>query len=88
MSGFKGNSIGYSLFPNPAADFITITVENQLLTNCEISLLNLQGRLVFAAKAQNPDQFTMDLSGLENGIYFVSVSDGQNKVMIRVVKQN
>lgn len=84
----QNNHNGFYLFPNPCVDFINLVSENHLLENCEINVTDLQGRIIFTAHPENDNQFTLNLSEIENGLYFISVFDGHLTTIIKIVKQN
>lgn len=62
----------WSIYPNPASDYISVNVKG------EVSIYDLCGKLVL----QNNDASRIDVSSLHNGIYFVKVGDTCNKLII------
>ncbi len=71
------------IFPNPVTDILTIQAQE---TISKISIFNQIGQLV---KEINPNlnNTQMDLSNLNNGIYFVKVEAGDNTNTKRIVKK-
>jgi len=57
------------IYPNPAADFINISSENEI---SEINIYNQSGHLVFNGSV-NSTQFQYRASGLKAGIYFFRI---------------
>jgi len=74
------NMLTINAFPNPATDFITVSIENyspnQLFT---LVLCDLQGRILFTEKV-NADKTQLNMSEYAQGVYFVKVIDNGNKV--------
>jgi plastocyanin len=62
----------FSIYPNPATEFVVIEKENSL--NCDIRLLDLTGKLIRSELNVQSPTFRMDLRELPNGIYFVEVN--------------
>jgi hypothetical protein len=68
------------IFPNPTHDFITLSVEKQLLGQ-PYSIFDNVGRIVSIGKL-NSTQSTVDLTSFENGIYFIQVGDNTKRIKI------
>jgi hypothetical protein len=68
------NPSSFTVFPNPAHDKITIDF-NKNTSPCNIYIVNSSGQIVYDEKGNNtcPGSKSIDLSSLENGIYFVNV---------------
>jgi hypothetical protein len=63
-----------TIFPNPAKDFVTITLQKPLSSNSQIKITDATGRLVisrFAAAAQN--NFNIAVNKLPAGRYIISI---------------
>ncbi len=96
-SGFIGNEIEerssasahkhLMLFPNHAADQITVRLGDSLFDYQTVVLTNMQGeRLEFFATEIVDNQFTVDISGLNQGIYLVTVIQDNYQESIKFVK--
>lgn len=68
----------FSLHPNPANDFIELTIEKP---TGEYQLIDAQGRLIRTEKIISSTQ-QIDLKGIQSGIYFVEI-DGNVKRFIK-----
>lgn len=67
------------VYPNPAADFITINTGD--LKNIQVELFDISGRKLLQQNVVNSLQ-TLDVSGLSNGVYICVVTAG-NRVIKR-----
>ena len=74
----KGTKLNTELiiYPNPFNTNITFNSE----LNQTIEIINLIGSLVYSAKTEN-EKTEIDLSNLQNGIYFVKVGSVVNKII-------
>jgi hypothetical protein len=61
------SSIGLSIFPNPANEYITIS---GLQSNSNVAIFDVTGKMVLHNKANTPN-FTMNISELNRGIYIL-----------------
>lgn len=78
-TGISENEIGYSVFPNPATDNITVNVENFRTIN----IYNSCGQLV-----RSTNETSISVSDFEAGVYFVSVIFNNGNVNVqKIVKR-
>ncbi|MCB0787394.1 MAG: T9SS type A sorting domain-containing protein, partial [Flavobacteriales bacterium] len=75
---------GLAVFPNPAADELTVTMERPMQ---QVDLRHVDGRLVRSWSANGSTRSTLDLTGLARGVYLLTVHDGTGMHGVRVVKQ-
>tara|TARA_B110000858_G_scaffold6362_1_gene7008 strand:- start:412 stop:2271 length:1860 start_codon:yes stop_codon:yes gene_type:complete len=68
------------IFPNPAKDFLGITLENNLPS--ELTLMDVSGKVVLEKTFTNSSN--INLSNFNNGIYFLSISNNSKIVTKRV----
>lgn len=74
VSGISENSLeNVKVFPNPANDIIRLQIDDT--KNYTYSLVDQTGRIIL--DEANSINNTIDVSGIENGYYFVMVSDGK-----------
>ena len=69
-----------SLFPNPAADFVTIEAkgfENNIIE--KVNVLDALGKLVFSVQG-NSDKVQLFTSNLSSGMYMVQIETGDKKI--------
>jgi predicted acyl esterase len=64
------------LFPNPAADVVTVYMNNG--GEYDLKILNIDGSLIRSEKAFR-DNTNLDVSTLSQGIYFIELTDTETK---------
>ena len=94
ISGFTGiselsNNSQISVYPNPGNDYISVEVKGNLQKEIEMKILNTLGQAVLTQnfKPDNKNIFTINISGLDQGVYFLHViSDGKsfNKKILKI----
>ena len=72
------------LFPNPTNDFVEIQMENVSLQNSSVQIYNLNGQFVRDAQFSGK---RVDLSGIEAGLYFLSISNESQSFGARIIIQ-
>jgi hypothetical protein len=80
VSSLPGTADGIKVYPNPAADFITI--ETGKVGKFDYVICGLDGRLLLSGSINGPSS-TIDLSGILPGIYLLRVEGA----VIRLVKR-
>lgn len=76
------------VYPNPASDYLTIRLEKKLNSLAEISICDINGRIVYQT-AQNSNQtgeVQVPVTELKNGIYQVVIRQGEGVSNTRFVK--
>lgn len=72
-----------SIYPNPSIDVLTIETQ----TGKGIyQLLDITGKTLLQGSVTST-KFTLDISNLSSGVYFISVADGDKQVFGKVVKE-
>ena len=68
------------MYPNPANDILHISIDGQL---DDIEIYNIEGQLVREFDPQGANEFSADIEGLSQGVYFVHVWNkaGQQQVL-------
>ena len=81
-------SSGFSVFPVPAKDEITLQLESSQ-TTIDISISNIVGEVIHRQEvhlSKGVNQFTFDISDYTNGVYFLTINNGDKKGTQRLVK--
>lgn len=68
------------LFPNPAQDLCAIYLSGQWTDNVEVVIYDVQGKVVLSETQSNLN-FSIQTKDFANGLYFVELTDGTNKLM-------
>jgi PKD repeat protein len=80
-----------SMYPNPAHDAVNVIVNSTNEGNITLKLYDLLGsriRSIYEGKIYSGDNYyNVSLSGLPQGVYILSIYDGQNTVTEKLVKE-
>lgn len=79
----KDISLGLLVYPNPASDFIILTIKNYDIENLRLQLYNNNGDLLQDKKVEGSET-NIVMSNLFPAIYFLKVTD--NKKVIKTFK--
>ena len=79
--------INFSLYPNPAADYLMFYVESYTENNMKAELINDLGQLIYLQNFVQPSiSYNMDITILPAGLYFLKLSNetssSTEKVMV------
>ncbi|MEO5571097.1 MAG: T9SS type A sorting domain-containing protein, partial [Bacteroidia bacterium] len=89
ITQLPNTQLPFSIYPNPANDFINISFTLREEKNVSVEIYDLFGREVFEKELQTSNsklQTTLDVSFLSPAIYFIKVIvDGKSMVQ-KVVK--
>lgn len=85
VTSIEENSNQISLFPNPTADWITVSL-NQLNGSKQISIVNALGS-VKESKDVEGNEATFNVAAYANGVYFVKVKMKNSVRILRFVKR-
>lgn len=76
-TGFGGSDSNFRVYPVPANETVNIEIENPTKGIIAVSVLNQLGQVVKSTELTSDDpasRFILDVSGLNSGIYFLSVT--------------
>jgi hypothetical protein len=80
----------YSIFPNPIADKVSITIQKQNFNQAVFTIENILGQIVFNEQENNLNSNytkTIDLSFLSKGIYLLDVNIDRERTVKKIVKE-
>ena len=68
----------FSIFPNPASDYITVFSRN-ISSEFEVIIVDVSGKIVLRKTTQN--NASLDVSSLANGYYFIGSYSNNNRLI-------
>jgi subtilisin family serine protease len=81
---------GFAIWPNPANDIINFKVKALDSSKVFLSLVDVQGRLVYSSNRNNSGQFVegkIPTSNLQKGIYILNIKQNNSTISKKVVIQ-
>lgn len=87
MSKSTGLNKNVSILPNPTNGDVFVALALIEASNVSINVTNTLGQVIEQREVRNAqfENLTIDLSKFNNGIYFVTVSNGSEKMVKRIV---
>ena len=86
-SGIIELNPGVSVFPNPAKDVVTVTVNMPELDDVKVELMDMRGSRLQSINTGNVDVVDLDVNQLPAGIYMISVGSAENQTVQKLVLQ-
>ncbi len=77
-------AIDFGVHPNPTTGVVNVTLDGPLSGQTQLTLYDLQGRHILSQNAVGNAE-TLHLDHLQNGIYLLSVENGQRKTTKKIV---
>lgn len=74
-------------YPNPTNGLVNIRLNNPTLELGSIRVLNTLGQVVFELEHTNSTRIELDLSKETSGVYWIQVTNGDDKFIEKVIKQ-
>jgi hypothetical protein len=75
------------IYPNPTTGEINIQLPAELLDHeINISVMDINGKMVFTSVTIASALYRVDLGSFENGMYFITVTNGQSTYHKKVIK--
>lgn len=76
-----------SVFPTLTTDYVSVYGDDKLVASA-ITLINVEGKIMHVEMTKTADTtFQLKLSSLSTGIYFITISSGEQSKNFKVVKQ-
>jgi hypothetical protein len=79
------NSNTFNIFPNPTDTELSIS-SNKFYEDLSISLVDMNGRIVFTQKSALSNTFTINTSNLESGIYILNIKGDKLNYNTKIIK--
>ena len=77
----------FNIYPSPASGEVNISINSAEETLNEIIVINMLGQQVKTVKGNNVDYYSIDLSGMSKGIYFVKCNFASGSVTRKILLQ-
>jgi len=65
--------LSISLYPNPSSDYVKI-ISSDLSETAKINVFDVLGKLTFSDLTDDINNYSLDVSNLKSGIYFITIS--------------
>lgn len=65
--------LSISLYPNPSSDYVKI-ITSDLSETAKINVFDVLGKLTFSDLTDDINNYSLDVSNLKSGIYFITIS--------------
>ena len=82
---FDSETTIFSVSPNPANDFITVSNSENIFVNA-ISITDLNGRVVKQNSFSNLSNVQVNISDLSSGVYMINISSDKGSVTKKIIK--
>ena len=79
---FENGLADFSIYPNPAKNEITISLNDKQINNAVILIYNSMGQLMMNQESENLTEQKMDISFLQNGLFVIEIQQN-NKSIVR-----
>ncbi|MFA6129262.1 MAG: T9SS type A sorting domain-containing protein [Bacteroidales bacterium] len=89
-TGVDQNSLvaAFSVYPNPTSGAFTVAVTNTTAADLVVTLTNIQGQVIYRNRVANTVNYQETIDpGLSKGVYFLSVNNGKEVKVQKVVVQ-
>lgn len=75
-----------SIYPNPSNGLFKVELPYNESVNTTLEVLDISGRTVFQSKVENKQAFSLDLSSLGSGVYFLRILEQPEKLHKLVIQ--
>lgn len=79
------NSNSFTIFPNPAKDEVTIQLANSNFESGKVNIYDIQGKVILKDIKLQEQSSNLDISNLENGLYFVELILGNSSTIQKLI---
>lgn len=83
MSIDEQSMSNFQVYPNPASSELNIIMTHTKSEPIIVEILDLSGKKVYSQNFSNNNKITIDVKGIEKGIYILKVNNQTQKVMIK-----
>jgi hypothetical protein len=90
IENYSNEISSLNIFPNPTSDIMTLTIDSKDAATAEISIVDIQGKVVkqinYDLTNNCTNKLTLDVADLSNGIYFVRVTTKNGILYKKLIK--
>lgn len=80
--------LSISVYPNPANNSVTIDFKNvDNVRSTDFSIMDVTGKQMIVSATQLNNKYTLDLSTLQSGLYFIELNISNKKVLQKIIVQ-
>ena len=83
-------NISTSIFPNPATDFINVSIDSKINGNINVQMIDMNGKVINAVNdiqiSKGANQFSLNVSSLSNGMYQIHIFNNEVNVKTKFIK--
>ena len=86
-AGDETETLQVNAFPNPVADVLTIEFQSDVAGENSIRLSDLAGKTMIlntGTSTEGINNFTLDVSGISSGIYFLEILNGEQRSITKI----
>jgi hypothetical protein len=77
----------FSVFPDPAKDFITVNIEMKGNSTVQFQVMDLSGKTILSDKISAAEKKKIYVSSLSNGMYLLKVASNGNSICRKIIVQ-
>lgn len=77
----------FSVFPNPATDVLNISLPSGYSGKIQVSITNVLGEVFSGTMLAHNGKIELDINDLASGMYFITVTVGEERYVQRVIHQ-
>lgn len=79
---------GARLYPNPAGDFVNVSLDEAYRNDCTVALYDINGRQVYRSQWDAGSSFmSIPLSGLTSGFYTVKIVSSDRSISLKMIRE-
>jgi hypothetical protein len=88
--GQENSSQTFNLYPNPAAESVTIAYSSEIVSSCIVKLTDMTGRVLITDVADaglGENTYVMNLNGISKGMYLVELTQENTVSTVKLIVQ-
>jgi hypothetical protein len=85
-AGIEETQIFANIYPNPTSGLVNINL-SMTLSNANIQLIDLQGKILFANPEFNGQNLMLDLNNFSNGMYLLQIEQNSQISKFKLIKE-